>query len=430
MGKYCVGCGNSLADDDLFCRSCGTKQETVGVFIEGQVENDAVVKAEMVITDPVPELDSSLYADKTKRGKKPLIFAIGSVAAVCIITVLVIFFLGGNKGLVAVDKMEQLIDEAYIKVIGAYDENYKGVKQVEIKNVNEKTHDQTFNCFVMPSEDGVTGLRVMGLVKNGQVIQLQSIYIGMEDDFNQLDAEAQIAFMTMIPYPISIFKEDLDTVQEIANFLDDMRAINSDTSGLNKMRTVEGDIEYTYTGGTGSGVAIFSFNIRYLPAFSSGFFEDNGDTSLFGESPFLNNGNNNMNAEGDTLTAFLNMAGGIWIDLTTCRSLTPEEDDVLFSFCGIEEGNLYFAVYPGGGDRIGEIVNVIKKENFKYILTLFYPEEEWMGDYYEEEYITCGLIFDGNSFFFENYPEIIYTYMGSDLDDARKNAIKYYKKQS
>ena len=74
--------------------------------------------------------------------------------------------------MVALDEVENKLNEAYIKVWEGYDIDFNGVTEFEIESVDEETHDQTFSCFVMPSADGVTGLRVMGLVKDGQVIQM------------------------------------------------------------------------------------------------------------------------------------------------------------------------------------------------------------------------------------------------------------------
>ena len=298
--KYCIKCGTKLADDDLFCGSCGAKQETVEVPVEAPVKNnpekDADVKVETVVAGSVPETaPSAPTTNKAERSKKPLIMAIGGIAIVCIIAVLAIFLLGNSKGLIALDEVEQKLNEAYIKVWEGYDIDFDGVTEFEIENVDEDTHDQTFSCFVMPSADGVTGLRVMGLVKDGQVIQMQSIYVGSEDAFNQLDTDTQASFFALVTFPISIFKEDIDTVQEFGDFLRNMDVVSDGTSGADNMRTVDGDIEYTYMGGMGNGIVMSSFNIRYLPAFSTGFFEDDDDDVIDDDDVV----DNNNSAQGE-----------------------------------------------------------------------------------------------------------------------------------
>lgn len=276
--KYCIKCGTKLADDDLFCGSCGAKQETVEVPAESKIEKEIDEKTETVDTGSFSESASPAPKTNNKRSKKPLIFAIGGFVSVCIVVIFAIFMFGNNKGLIALDDVEQKLNDAYIKVWEGYDIDFNGVTEFEIENVDEDTHDQTFSCFVMPSDDGVTGLRVMGLVKDGQVVQMQSIYVGSEDAFNQLDTDAQASILALVTFPISIFKEDVDTIQEFGDFLRNMDVVNDGTSGPDNMRTVDGDTEYTYMGGSGNGIVMSTLTIRYLPAFPTGFFEDVDNT--------------------------------------------------------------------------------------------------------------------------------------------------------
>ena len=170
MSKFCTKCGKKLNDEDVFCGGCGAKQEAIEAPVESNLEKDASVKVETVVTKS--DLESTAVTNNAKRSKKPLIFAICGIAIVCIVAVLAIFLFGNSKGLVALDEVENKLNEAYIKVWEGYDIDFNGVTEFEIESVDEETHDQTFSCFVMPSADGVTGLRVMGLVKDGQVIQM------------------------------------------------------------------------------------------------------------------------------------------------------------------------------------------------------------------------------------------------------------------
>lgn len=282
--KYCMKCGTKLADDDLICGNCGVKQEAVEApYCEtppietSKTEKDIDTKTETMDAESISESDSLTEKTNDKRRKKTLILALGGIAIVCIVAILAIFLFGNSKGLVALDEVEQKLNEAYIKLWGDYDFDFDGVTEFEIENVDEDTHDQTFSCSIK-SPDGVSGLRVYGLVKDGQVVQMQSVYFDDEEDFRRLDTDTQAALVALIEFPISIFKEDVDTLQEMKDFLFyNMVDVNNGTAKGDERRTVEGDIEYSYMGGSGKGVAIFCFNIRYLPAFSHGFFEDNND---------------------------------------------------------------------------------------------------------------------------------------------------------
>lgn len=284
MSKYCIKCGTKLAYDDLFCGICGVKQEStetpVEVPTESKAEKNIDIKTETVVAESVVESTFPILETNNKRSKKSLILAIGGITVICIITLLVIFMFSRSKGLVALDEVEQKLNEAYTKVWGGYGFGFNGVTEFEIKNVDENTHDQTFSCFVTPSADGVTGLSIMGLVKDGQIVQMQSVYIGSADAFVQSDTDTQTNLLTLTIFPISIFKEDIDTVQEFVDFLRNMDAVNSITSGLVNKRIVEGDIEYTFVGGSENNIVMSSFNIRYLPAFSSGYFEDDNNDEV------------------------------------------------------------------------------------------------------------------------------------------------------
>ncbi len=119
---------------------------------------------------------------------------------------------------------------------------------------------------------------------------------------------------------------------------------------------------------------------------------------------------------------FCNMANGIWVDKSTCEVL--DYGDVMFSFCVFEDGGLCFGDYPGSYGRVGKIVNVEEISNREYNVTLFYQEEEYFGDVYEASYEDGKLFFDDDSLQFEN-SDIVYTYMGKDLENAKQSVSDY-----
>lgn len=302
MSKFCTKCGAKLADDDLFCGECGTKQENIELTKPPSATETVDAKEETPVhtaesgSEVVVDNNESSNESKAeppivhntlkerpsptaKKGKK-MLWVIGGIVVVAIAAVLAIFLLNSNSALGKVDEIEQQLNEAFVKAWEGYDIGFEGVTEFEIQNVNEDTHDQTFSCFVMPSEDGVTGLRVMGLAKDGKVVQIQSVYVGTEDSFNMLSQDEQLAIMALPAFPVSIYKEDIGTLNEFAHFIGDMDVVNDGTSGPDNMRTVEGDIEYSYMGGTGNGVVMSTLTIRYLPAFPNGFFEDDDEDVL------------------------------------------------------------------------------------------------------------------------------------------------------
>lgn len=295
MSKYCTKCSAELSDDDIFCGNCGAKQETDNQNNKSSVENnpekDANINAERrntgTITQPV---FSASTVNKSKRNKKPLIWVIAGIALVCILAVLAIggvttvgviavlgtSMFGRNKGLMALDDVEQKVNEAFLKLEGDELSFFDGVTEFEIRDVDADTHDQTFSCCILPSGYGVE-FSVLGLVKEEQVIQMQCVFCDYREDYfikYDEDRDLRDAMLMMAVFPISIFKEDIDTMQELDEYIDSMDIVYADPSGQICRQTVDDDIEYTYMYFTG-GLPMSVFTIRYLPAFSTGYLEEN-----------------------------------------------------------------------------------------------------------------------------------------------------------
>lgn len=278
MSKYCIMCGNKLAEEDLFCGNCGAKQE-VSESYEATYEEPKEEKS----TDdrPEPEIENSVLesevtprnTDKSKRNKKAFRIAIGGVIIVGLIVGLAIFFLGNRGGLLSVDEIEQELSETYAKLWDGSDYEYDGITEFEVKSVDEDTHDEIFSCNVDP---GIDNFMVLGLIKNGQIIQLQSIFLADRESMNQLEKDMQDSILAVAAFPVGIFNEDIDTPQNLREFLNEMEDINDATSSvpINKIM-VDGDVEYTYMGGIGeSDIVMSCLTIRYLPAFPTGFYEE------------------------------------------------------------------------------------------------------------------------------------------------------------
>lgn len=106
------------------------------------------------------------------------------------------------------------------------------------------------------------------------------------------------------------------------------------------------------------------------------------------------------------------MADGIWCDKDSCY--TYGENNAMFNFIAIDNGNMYFGNYPGETSAPARIVKVTAQKENKYTITI----------YYEGEYIDREIQFVDNSFFFSDIPEVNYIYMGKDFEEAEQNAVK------
>ena len=130
-----------------------------------------------------------------------------------------------------------------------------------------------------------------------------------------------------------------------------------------------------------------------------------------------------VDTESSAIVEFCKMASGIWVNTTSCETL--DYGDVTFSFCRFSDEGLSFGDYPGEYGRVGKITAVAESAEGQYSITLFYPAEEYMGDVYEKSYEDYKLCFDDDSFYFAENSDVIYTYMGVDIDSAIQSVTEY-----
>lgn len=153
-------------------------------------------------------------------------------------------------------------------------------------------------------------------------------------------------------------------------------------------------------------------------------------TEFYVESTAISN-NNSSNNESDftksnqeitiDTTTFLNSKKGYWVDKTTCSS---NDGQASFFYFYIGE-SVYSAGHPGGPSRSGDLFKVKQSNENEYTITLHYPAEEYFGDFYEEEFSEDKIVFNGNEFYFVDYPKYTYTYMGLDFEDVKHNVNEY-----
>ena len=99
MSKFCPNCGNALADNAMFCGSCGAKQETAPTQPPVQTAEPIYQQpAEPMYQQPAePMYQQFDYAPPTqpKKSKKGLVIGL-AVAAIAVAAALFIFLSGGK----------------------------------------------------------------------------------------------------------------------------------------------------------------------------------------------------------------------------------------------------------------------------------------------------------------------------------------------
>lgn len=118
-----------------------------------------------------------------------------------------------------------------------------------------------------------------------------------------------------------------------------------------------------------------------------------------------------------SVAQFNEMVEGVWVDYD---SLCYDGGQGVFRFCQFRDGQFCYAAYPGGISRTGTVVELMHDTNGGYIVTLLYPEEEYLGDYYQEEYIKMVVTLNGTDLTLNSDPGIVWTWTGADLQQAKE----------
>ncbi len=268
-GKHCIRCGRPLAEKASVCLACGAVQDT----------SEATIMAHKPIPQKEEDLPTASKESKPKRSKKPLVVTVLVILLLTAAAAGALFFLSNmEKGLAGADEIEQMLNDAYMKALD--DDDYRGVRRFRTRDADEKTHDQTFTCDVVSADDDISSIQASGFIKNDEVIQLRTIYFGYTEPADPENEEDRFPEPAVAIFPISIFKEDIDTPDEFEEFLSEMDVISEDESGSRTLQTAEDNIEYTYVSEVVSDIISVTFTVRYLPAFDTGLLEsDLTDTS-------------------------------------------------------------------------------------------------------------------------------------------------------
>lgn len=275
MAKYCANCGSKLADDDLFCGVCGTKQESLkeAVMPVSLPEEKSAVQ----ITIATPAMTVEEAKEPEKRKKKAWIIILCILLALCAAAVAFFFFGGAElfsrpKGLIAADEIEEKLNEVFAQGFEGVLE-FEEIEDFVIEDVEEETHDQRFQGTV------ANDLYVLGKIKKGRVVQIQTTWLIPTERYDQLDANERLITCSTLAIPVSIYQPELDSVLKIMDFLGE-KEIPSDGEEYRGFAGNYGDITTVFLprhfeedGKTG-----VSFVIRYLPAFPDDSDEDTTGT--------------------------------------------------------------------------------------------------------------------------------------------------------
>lgn len=371
MSKYCTACGTQLDDEASFCSKCGTKIVDVEKI---PFENNEKTKEKKNITT------------KKLNVKNLLVFLITailiSIIALCVV-------IKPNNTLPTVDNFEKRLSSA----VKSYYSEVEGNKE---------------NIILDSHQDSLGKMHY----SYGSDIDV-SVH---ENDGTITWVTSSISFSSPQPYD--------------EEFLDAMSSIMI-TAGLysNKYNDYESLCELRdyilnygqydrYNGEINIKLGNITYSLWYDPTSISFSILPPTDGKIEHAELKIDF------TQEELYDIFCGKAEGIWVDKNSCSKYGNNSDDVSFSFAAFEDGNFCTGGYPGGFSRIGKIVEVEQEEN-AHTITLFYSEEEYLGDYYPEEYVDKKVVFVGDYFYFEDSPEIHYSYMGYELEFAKYQVAGY-----
>lgn len=241
MKKFCDACGSAVEPRSNYCTNCG-KQIS---------ENDNCAQKKMQ--------------------KSKLWIVAGVVALVCCLGLCVGLSYDGKKTDRTIENYEPINIDEFEKQLNKklaliYNNN---AIDLEIENVDEKDYDQTFSCTLHDLDENVVSVFINGRAKDGKVVdfEYQTLSTYETGEYYELFMEA------MLP-AVSVFNKDVLSIDDCAEFWMDMDSINDSPDGMVWHRIVKGTVEYANNSITSEKHLLNTINVRYLPAFESGYFEE------------------------------------------------------------------------------------------------------------------------------------------------------------
>ena len=129
------------------------------------------------------------------------------------------------------------------------------------------------------------------------------------------------------------------------------------------------------------------------------------------------------NESQNVIDVFCEKMNGVWVDLESCSS---NNGFAVFDFVLFSDKNIQNGSQGGHSGKIGEINTVVELSNDFYEVTVYYPEiENEMDGHLDEQYVNYTLKVSTDFFYFLDSPEIIYSFMGDNLETAEYEVVKY-----
>lgn len=254
MSKFCHQCGAPISDSAPFCIMCGAKQS------ESETQSSAKQTRQKKTSVSFTGIITSL---------SPWIIAV----IILMIIVSPAYFNFRNtsqpKGLIGVEKLKKSLNNAASKIIS---ESFEGCTDFSILDVDAETHDQNFSCTIIPGSSVLSGLRIYGNIKDGQVIQMQTYFC-----IDHSNRDMQFVASAFAAFSVGILDRRIDSAEDVLDFLSTMTLMPTDST--TQMKKIVDDIEYTYAmSNYDNSITLYVFNIRYRPAFNNISFFDKEDT--------------------------------------------------------------------------------------------------------------------------------------------------------
>jgi len=195
--------------------------------------------------------------------------------AVILISVFLVCYINIIKPKMALNKLPKLstIEAQMNRALSIVYGNDLGheVSNFEISDAEDENYDKTFSCEAMNGN-----AMICGQAKDGHVIQIKTIVM-LDTDGIDVSEDMVGALMELSIFPLSLFDDDVNELSDYIRVSKDMEEIDHYGNYGYAARYVKDDIETAIGGGGKGTVLIILGNVRYLPEFEGGFFDEDLD---------------------------------------------------------------------------------------------------------------------------------------------------------
>ena len=448
MVRYCSRCGAVLEQGDVFCKSCGSKQEAASFPAA-----DGVKRADGAAADS-PDTNQNANTNKNITRKK-------KTAAIVLIITAVVVLIGIFAAFVIVKLPSKAERIAGIVNIYCFDEYYtsdmevsRGEKLVikvsrarsdfldsKVDGYTASSLDYSFYSDEIPEDVRSTMFEEIDgeLLSSRGIKELCCYRVEINEGTSggfcvNFIFGCDIKKPEQAPVPLGILYQPFDGNGELLTD-DCMYVMYNDPNGtinvlyqwleyLRDFYKAKGEMEFNER----TSFLLFALN-EMVGLSGDGDAADALEDELDETGSAYGQQNGCYGDSGD-LEAFWDRVEGIWINLDSCKRWGTDSADISFELCQFGDMHLAFAAYPGEWSRAGEIVKALETSPGKYTVTLYYAEEEFMDYYYPEEYSEIEVEIQYDRLWTSADPGVVWSYMGNDWDGAIQAAADYCDKIS